>query len=86
MCSLRINDNGEEEKIQLIILLIRQAKLLNAPLTPSHWTKHFIALTRPPTLKRAVFQARRRSTLRSSGSLTSLQSDSGPAVAPQRAT
>lgn len=55
MCSLCINDNGEE-KIQLIILLIRQAKVPTAPLPPPHWTKHFIALTRAPPLKRAVFQ------------------------------
>lgn len=46
MCSVHISDNGVEEKIQLIILLIRQAKVLNAPLPPSHLTKHFIAPTR----------------------------------------
>lgn len=38
MSSVHINDNGEEEKIQPIILLIRQPKVLNAPLPPSHWT------------------------------------------------
>lgn len=54
MCSLRINDNGEE-KVQLIILLIRQTKVPSAPLPPSHWTKHFIELTCTPTLKHAVF-------------------------------
>lgn len=53
LCSGCINDN-EEGKIQLIILLIQQAKVPTVPLPPPHWTKHFIALTLAPTLKHSV--------------------------------